>query len=102
LGPCQAYPGVTITKLKIENSEPEIDKKKEYELFPNPSSGIINVEGQITYSERFYRIFDTTGKLVISGISNSDSSINLNYISKGMYFLELTDLKIKPIKFVKD
>jgi hypothetical protein len=101
-GPCQAYPEVITTKLKIENSEQEYNSENKYELYPNPSSGIIKIEGQVPYSERFYRIFDITGKLVTSGISNSDSSINLNLISKGMYILELTDLKIKPIKFIKD
>jgi hypothetical protein len=69
-------------------------------LYPNPTSGIIRIEGQIPYSERFYQIFDITGKLVTSGFSNSDSSINLSHISKGMYFLELSDLKI--IKFIKE
>ncbi len=99
-GPCQAYPGVTTTKLKIENSLKENNSEKVYELYPNPTSGIIRIEGQIPYSERFYQIFDITGKLVTSGISNSDSSINLSHISKGMYLLELPDLKI--IKFIKE
>ncbi|MFY8109032.1 MAG: T9SS type A sorting domain-containing protein [Bacteroidia bacterium] len=101
-GPCQAYIGVTTTKLKIENSLKENNSEKVYELYPNPTTGIIRIEGQIPYSERYYQIFDITGKLVTSGISNSDSSINLSHISKGMYFLELNDLKIKPIKFIKE
>jgi hypothetical protein len=97
-GPCQAYIGATTTKLKLENSLKENNSEKVYELYPNPTSGIIRIEGQIPYSERFYQIFDITGKLVTSGFSNSDSSINLSHISKGMYFLELSDLKI--IKFI--
>jgi hypothetical protein len=99
-GPCQAYIGATTTKLKLENSLKENNSEKVYELYPNPTSGIIRIEGQIPYSERFYQIFDITGKLVTSGFSNSDSSINLSHISKGMYFLELSDLKI--IKFIKE
>jgi hypothetical protein len=51
-----------------------------------------------------YRIIDISGKELIKGISSATNSttIRLNNLSGGVYFLVFDDASIKPYKFVKN
>ena len=64
-------------------------------IFPNPSEDFINVELKSFASNAKYEMFDIVGKAVASGIlRNADNNkINISYLPKGLYFLNVTDGK---------
>lgn len=68
-------------------------------LFPNPTSGIINIE---TNTLLILELYSIIGEIVlISEISNS-SSININNLHSGMYFMKLSNPFITEwVKIVK-
>ena len=81
-------PNQTLTI--IENSNPltneEFDLQK-IKIFPNPSSGFINIHG--VRENLSVTIYDSFGRLIDSKYININSSkIDLNSYSKGIYFLE--------------
>jgi len=53
-------------------------------IFPNPTTGIINIENE-SISDVF--IYDETGKLLKN--TTNTSSINISNLPKGLYFLEI-------------
>ncbi len=64
-------------------------------LFPNPSSGILNIEGDFMTDENTWlEIFDITGKKVFEkSVSDYNSSeriqLDLNHLSNGQYHLRI-------------
>jgi len=59
-------------------------------LYPNPTSGNVNIISAAPNSE--VRVFSAMGKLVFTGsISATESTIDLNYLPKGIYSVQITD-----------
>ncbi|HRP01839.1 MAG TPA: T9SS type A sorting domain-containing protein [Candidatus Kapabacteria bacterium] len=70
-------------------------------LYPNPSSGVINVE--LTRDIKYFYIADISQKLLLKfNADNPMMSIDLNELPNGVYFLVYFDLNNKPIssKFI--
>ncbi len=101
-GPCQAYPGVTTTKLNIDNLLPDLNKENQFEIYPNPAKETIFIKSETSYINKAYTLIDTKGKIIKSGTISSESNIELNGISRGMYLILLNDLSMKPMKFIID
>lgn len=62
-------------------------------VYPNPSSGnLITLKGGNNLLSQLYTIIDMSGKVLQNGIiSGSSQSINISSLSKGNYFLKLSD-----------
>lgn len=77
----------------------EDDNKAEIAIYPNPASDFIKINMDNMQS---YKIFDATGKLVISG-HNTDSLIDVQALEKGFYNIVLIDYnaKMQSKKFIK-
>lgn len=58
-------------------------KTSQWKMFPNPTSGEVNIEG-ITKWPIYYSVYSLNGKLIRNGISNT-SSISLNDLKSGTY-----------------
>lgn len=61
---------------------------KSVRIYPNPSENFINIE----YPEEEllkYKMFDSRGKLVLSGSFYTSVSIDISYIKQGIYVLQL-------------
>jgi hypothetical protein len=99
-GPCQAYVNVITTKLKIENALDESLSENTFELYPNPSNGFIFIKCRNLYHHNSYSIYDIKGKIVKTGFMKADNSIEVNELGKGMYFIQLNEIKQKPLKFI--
>jgi hypothetical protein len=70
-------------------------------VFPNPSSDVLQIKGAI--DQLFITIFDTSGKLVISG--NAAETIAVKGLDKGIYLIIVTDntgAALQTTRFVKD
>ena len=59
-------------------------------VYPNPVSEVLNIEvsGQLNFK---YSLFDLNGKLITT--ATNEETIKLNSFSKGIYLLEILDLK---------
>lgn len=69
-------------------------------IFPNPAEDILTVESQ-TEIIRDYRMYDMTGKMILSGYSSSQrETLDLAHLETGIYFLILSNSS-KPFKIVK-
>ncbi|HOY30530.1 MAG TPA: T9SS type A sorting domain-containing protein [Bacteroidales bacterium] len=59
-------------------------------IYPNPGKDVISVKINTSKTEKNYFISDISGKIVLSGILESDSSnIHVNKLKKGTYFLQV-------------
>jgi Secretion system C-terminal sorting domain len=60
-------------------------------ISPNPASSILNIRSIRNVSKPLhYKIYDATGKLLLTGNSNNDNfSINVQRLNAGMYILKL-------------
>lgn len=79
--------GLSISQFDSENSE----------IFPNPSSIYIKVKG--TTSKANYKVYNVLGKQVSQGVVSENEKINIENLTKGLYFLNLNKHNI--MKFVK-
>ena len=74
-------------------------------LYPNPGSTIINIESDSIIPYQFTSIFNSLGIMVKSGSVEKDirkTSINIEDMSSGIYFLKLeSDNKYEFKKFIK-
>ncbi|MFA7081286.1 MAG: T9SS type A sorting domain-containing protein [Bacteroidales bacterium] len=57
--------------------------KPEINVFPNPSSGIFQIEGEVSY----IKVFNNLGKLILS--NKNVTTIDLTNFGKGMYYAKI-------------
>lgn len=84
------YSSIIVLK-KLTTSAKELNQKNQQLVFPNPTNNILNIESS------FYEIYDLTGKLIISG--KSQSQIDVSNLSPGTYFLKTN---VDNFKFIKE
>jgi len=70
------------------------DLKSGFSVYPNPSSGIVNLANE-NNSEYSFTVKNVVGQLIYDGTisSYSNKSINLSQFSKGIYLIEFTNKK---------
>jgi hypothetical protein len=70
-----------------------IKKDIKINLYPNPSSGNLNIELLNSISPFQFEILDVNGKIVDKFIMNSNKHyLNINYLNKGFYLLRFYNL----------
>jgi hypothetical protein len=77
------------------------NKFEKASVYPNPANELVNITGTLSES---YRIYDTLGRLVLSGKFNNDYQIKLETITSGLYFIELEGLNdnVQVVKLLKN
>ncbi len=76
-------------------------KENNVSVFPNPSSDKIYIKG--IESSYIYKIYDITGKNLISGNSNSEQNIDISKLTQGIYFLKInSDKTVLAFKIIKN
>jgi len=79
----------------------EEDVGKSILIFPNPGNDVISVKLNNTTTEKNYSISDISGKIVLSGqLQNDSSTINIRKLKKGTYFLNIGQHNV--YKWVKE
>jgi hypothetical protein len=82
----------------------EMNIKTDFTIFPNPAQDNITILLNGIHLKPNYevQIFNAVGKLVLikSILSNETNSINIEFLSKGIYFIKLDNGNVK--KWVKD
>ncbi|AZA80767.1 hypothetical protein C1637_11910 [Chryseobacterium lactis] len=75
---------------------------KSVKVYPNPAQNFIKI--QMSELQDFeYKIFDFSGKLIITGQAKSDDQINIQSLTTGNYIIKMKDKnkQEQSIKFVK-
>lgn len=78
----------TLCQITIPVSNDEITLD-DFELFPNPSQGILNIRSTFTKFERI-EVYDKVGRIV-SGWTYNGTEINLSKLANGIYFIKILD-----------
>lgn len=73
------------------------DKLNSFSVYPNPTSGILNIKGLTQNTD--VAIYSIAGQLILKDkINLTDSKINVSELSSGIYFLNINKNTIKFIK----
>ena len=83
----------SITVVDNTTSIPELSKLK-FAIYPNPTSGIINIEYDSDNMDVVMKIYNTTGSLIESKkLSNNSSSLDLSHLGTGVYIIKVESKK---------
>lgn len=74
------YSNGTINSVKEPN-------EFTYNVFPNPTTGVINLESNREIGE--LKVYDLLGNLILERLANTNSKIDLTETKSGIYFLYL-------------
>lgn len=94
LGSSVSTPSLTISDAKRLN----------FDMFPNPAAENLNIQLPSGVEKASVEFYDYVGRLALSKkVSNLDSKIDVNSLSKGVYLLKvITDSKIGSQTFIKN
>lgn len=83
----------------------DISRQDNFSIYPNPAKNTIYLKDDKKSGISSFRIFNSAGQLVKQDEENTNSNIDVSALSKGVYYLQVTDketLKPKNIKFIKE
>lgn len=87
-------PNVFVNQYNIEET---------MNIFPNPTSNIINIQTETKYFGETYQIISILGQVVAKGTINSeDLKIDVSGLGKGVYILEIGNIKTTRQKFLRN
>ena len=72
-----------------------------YWVYPNPVSSELHIEAVNNFEKVNYTILDAQGKVVIEGIYEFNSTIDVSSLAKGVYIIQLENKKKNLLQFVK-
>ena len=65
-----------------------------FNLYPNPSNGIVTIEFQDFHAAKNFSILDLTGNVILKKkVYSIKETIDLSFLSKGIYIIQITDTK---------
>ena len=76
----------------------EKQNKQEISIYPNPSTGSINIEIQADCLNEMLRIYNVYGQLIHDeSLNNLKTTIDLTSLNSGVYFISIKDKSYKLI-----
>src|SRR5690606_23504536 len=81
------YHDFFVAKLTNPLSTEEFNQLN-VKVYPNPTSGIINIETQETLQS--YEVYNVLGQQIQNGMFNGNNQINLHGATAGVYFIKVT------------
>lgn len=74
---------------------------KLFTIYPNPALSILNINADYQLINQHYTIIDGLGRVILNGKLNEfDTAINVEQLSKGIYYLKVSDRTAN--KFIKE
>jgi len=89
----------TINVLDILPSNINHTQLPIFNIYPNPASNELNVDGLLSIVNTYY-LYDFSGKLIESNLITEDTKINVESLVSGVYFIQIKGYKTKL--FVKE
>ena len=89
----------TVTSTNLENQEFENNKLT---IYPNPANDNLILMSNTQISKA--QIYDTTGREIVHYNNISNNNIDINFLSKGAYFIKAEDNNgnMTTAKFIKN
>jgi hypothetical protein len=94
----KGFKTLTFTTLGTEDF---VSLENNVNIFPNPSNGLFNISKSNTIEISKIKVFDTNAKLlkeIVTNIDNQNNAIDLSELSKGIYFIEISNKDDKTVK----
>jgi len=66
-------------------------------VYPNPANSTLNIEGNAEFD---YALYNGMGQMVIKGNANGKAQVNVNDLTKGVYFLRIstgTEVRVEKV-----
>ena len=98
-----SYEGGTVSRSSdLVNADTEKAGVNKFSIYPNPSSGIIEVRLPSSTENRTISIFDIKGRLIASeNITSNYKRLNLAHLSNGLYYIRYKEgTTVKHEKFI--
>jgi len=89
------YFGPTVDIIECITFQEIIDKLN---IYPNPTTGIINLSFVKDYSLSKFEVVDLSGKVVLFGKVNNKLELDVSHLTKGIYYLKIGRTMSKFIK----
>ena len=91
-----AYTSLLDCQLNCANTLTLFEEIGSFSIYPNPSSGLVNIAGDFT-EEVVINVFDNIGQKVLSEKSALDIRLDLSSFGKGMYFIQIDGSNVYPV-----
>ncbi|MCG2612189.1 T9SS type A sorting domain-containing protein [Flavobacterium sp. SM15] len=71
-------------------------------VYPNPASDMIRIQTKNFAENKAYAVFDQFGRPVVRGALNGEeTTVNINHLAKGIYFIQVGQGKNQTLKVIK-
>ena len=102
-GSCTDTSDVAVLTVNNNVGINETSQDKIFSVFPNPAQSVINVKADSKLIGEVYTIYDNTGRIVLSGKLNAESTtIELGNLSGGIYMFSVGDNMNQSFKVIKE
>ena len=86
---------------EMVSSSDDLTADLDVSIYPNPSSSFINIKG--VADNYMYEVYDLTGRLIMNGEIDNESSLDISLVKQGKFFIKLkSNEAIKTISFIKN
>lgn len=82
------FRGVFQTDLNLSSVNNNLISKSEITIYPNPTSGILNIEG---LKNEGFRIYNSLGEVVYYNENLSGKQIDLSFLDSNIYFVRISN-----------
>ena len=97
------YTDMWIVKLYPTVSVDFFDFEETMNIYPNPTSNILNLQTDPKFLNEPYQIFSTLGQVVAKGTINSENmKIDVSSLGKGVYIVKIGERYFNSLKFLKN
>ena len=86
-----------VTMVDVTAINEQLSSNASLKVVPNPAQQIIYILGRNNQNQTA-TIYDAVGKIVLRSIINNNQSIDVNTLSKGIYFVEVAGQRVKFVK----
>jgi hypothetical protein len=102
-GSCSDTSNVAVLTVNNNVGINETSQDKLFSVFPTPAQSIINVKADSKLIGSVYSIYDNTGRVVLTGKLNSQSTtIELGNLSGGIYMFSVGENMKQTFKVIKE
>ena len=102
-GSCSDTSNVAVLTVNNNVGINETSQDNLFSVFPNPAQSVINVKADSKLIGSVYSIYDNTGRVVLSGKLNTESTtIELGNLSGGIYMFSIGENMKQTFKVIKE
>ena len=103
IDPFESSDNMWIVKLSPNVFVNQDNVEETMNIFPNPTSNILNIQTETKYFGESYQIISILGQVVAKGTINSENmKIDVSSLGKGVYIVKIGERYFNSLKFLKN